>query len=148
MWLCLAYLWEVIMSSQAPILWVPYYVPLTSLYRSSLLIPLIIFITFLCIQTPSLASFKNRKAQTSECVPRMAQMGGRQGRPVLESFMLFSPDDALAYFSFYLDLTVLQSSTLNFTFPYNGLILTVAQFPDLRWVRGVFNSVEVEVGGI
>lgn len=52
-----------------------YYVPLTSLYRSRILIPLIIFITFLGIHSPSLTSIKSQKAQTSECVPKVAQTG-------------------------------------------------------------------------
>lgn len=125
-----------------------YYVPLTSLYRSSLLIPLIIFITFRCIQSPSLASCKNKRAKTSECVPRMTQMGGSRGPLFWRLFAPFPPDDALVHFLSYLGLTVPQSSTLNFTFPYNGLILTVTQFPDLGWGLGVCKCVDAKVGKI
>lgn len=50
---------------------------------------------------------------------------------VVEAFLLLFPDDALVYLSSYFGLTILQSSTLNLTFPGNGLILTMAQFPDL-----------------
>lgn len=65
--------------------------------------------------------------------------------PFLGGLFAPFPDEALLCYLCYLWLTVSTSSTLIFTFPRNGLILTMAHLPDLAWRVGVFDSTEAKV---